>query len=145
MPSTVDVHRSTRPTGKKSSKKCIILDTVDEKSSESPVQWLRLCYNRSIATKRNYIMQTREDRLALIKAAAEKLQAKQAKAFPVNTFVKATATKKPGRKASRSQESIEDTDESFMYDDEKAVQRIWKDSGVMESYSNTTRYDSEWN
>lgn len=96
--------------------------------------------------------QTREDRLALIKAAAEKLQAKQAKAFPVNTFVKATATKPKGRKAvrnatagSRSEESVDAFDESFMYDDEKAVQRVWKDSGVMDSYSNTTRYDSEWN
>ena len=91
-------------------------------------------------------MQSREDRLALIKAAAEKLQAKQAKAFPVNTYVKATATKPKGRKvSSRSQESIEDTDESYMYDDEKAIQRVWKDSGTMDSYSQTVRYDNEWN
>ena len=90
-------------------------------------------------------MQSREDRLALIKAAADKLKLNQAKAFPVNTYVKAAAAKKPGRKASRSQESVEDTDESYMYDDEKAIQRIWNDSGVMDSYSNTTRYDGEWN
>ena len=96
--------------------------------------------------------QTREDRLSMIKAAAEKLQIKQAQAFPVNTFVKATAKKPKGRKAvrnatagSRSEESVEAFDESNMYDDEKAVQRIWNDSGVMDSYSNTTRYDTEWN
>ena len=91
------------------------------------------------------MQQSAQERLALIKAAAEKLQVKQAKAFPVNTFVKA-ATKTKGRKVtSRSQESVEDTDESYMYDDEKAVQRIWNDSGVMDSYSGTTRYDNEWN
>ena len=91
------------------------------------------------------MQQSREDRLALIKAAADKLTAKQAKAFTINTYVKPTAAKKPGRKASRAQESVTETDESHMYDDEKAIQRVWKDSGVMDSYSNTTRYDSEWN
>jgi hypothetical protein len=92
------------------------------------------------------MQQSAQERLALIKAAADKLQAKQAKAFPTNTFVKPTATKTKGRKVtSRSQESVEDTDESYMYDDEKAIQRIWNDSGVMDSYSGTTRYDNEWN
>lgn len=94
------------------------------------------------------MQQSAQERLALIKAAADKLRVKQAKAFPVNTFVKAAvAAKKPkGRKASsRSQESIGDTDESYMYDDEKAIQRIWNDSGVMDSYSSTTRHDNEWN
>jgi len=90
-------------------------------------------------------MQSREDRLSLIKAAADKLVAKQAKAFPVNTYVKDTAAKKPGRKASRSQESVAETDESYMFDDEKAIQRVWKDSGVTDSYRDTIRYDNDWN
>jgi hypothetical protein len=93
------------------------------------------------------MQQSAQERLALIKAAADKLQAKQAKAFPVNTYVKAATAVKTtkSRKASRAQESVSDTDESYMYDDEKAIQRIWNDSGVMDSYSGTTRYDNEWN
>jgi hypothetical protein len=98
------------------------------------------------------MQQSAQERLALIKAAADKLQAKQAKAFPTNTFVKATAKKPKGRKAVRnatagirSEESVDSFDESNMYDDEKSIQRIWNDSGVMDSYSGTTRYDNEWN
>lgn len=97
-------------------------------------------------------MQSQEDRLAIIKAAADKMSAKQAKSFTTNTFVKKTAVKPKGRKAvrnaaagSRSEDSVDAFDESFMYDDEKAIQRVWNDSGVTDSYRDTIRYDNDWN
>lgn len=90
-------------------------------------------------------MQTREDRLALIKAAAEKMQAKQAKAFKTKVQAKGRKTVRNATAGSRSEASVDAFDESFMYDDEKATARVWRDSGVMDSYRDTIRYDNDWN
>jgi len=90
-------------------------------------------------------MQTREDRLALIKAAAEKLQAKQAKAFKTKVQAKGRKTVRNATEGTKSIKGLEAFEESFMYDNEKTVARVWRDSGVVDSYRDTIRYDNDWN
>ena len=90
-------------------------------------------------------MQTREDRLAIIKAAADKMNAKQAKAFKTKVQTKGRKTARNATAGSRSEASVDAFDEAFMYDDDKATARVWRDSGVMDSYRDTIRYDNDWN
>jgi hypothetical protein len=90
-------------------------------------------------------MQTREDRMALIKAAAEKLQAKQAGAFKTKVQAKGRKTVKNATEGAKTIKGLEAFEEDFMYDNEKAIAKVWNDSGVVDSYRDTIRYDNEWN
>jgi archaellum biogenesis ATPase FlaH len=80
-----------------------------------------------------------EDRLALIRAAAEK-----------TTFKRKlqTKSKKLVRNRRAAKKSVDDTDsfdESSMYDDDKAVRKIFEDSGVVDTFNYTTKLDNVWN
>jgi hypothetical protein len=79
------------------------------------------------------------DRLDMIRRAAEKSQFKKTVQKKTRKAVRnATA----GRKSAISVDAF---DESFMYDDEKAVRRVVKDSGIVDTFAYTTRFDNEWN
>jgi hypothetical protein len=82
------------------------------------------------------------DRLALIRAAAEKLSAPTFKQKVQKKTRKIARNARAGRK---SKESVDAFDEAAMYDDERAVRKIFKDSGVVDTFAHTTRYDNEWN
>jgi len=93
----------------------------------------------------------KEQRLAMIAAACRKVQGELPKhapatlAFKAKLQKKSRKTKKNATADKRSIKGLEAFEESFMYDDEKTIQRVWRDSGIVESYSNTTRFDNEWN
>ena len=82
---------------------------------------------------------TTVDRIALIRQAAEKTAFKtkvQKKTRKVARNVKA------GRKALASVDAF---DEAFMYDDEKTIRRVVKESGIDEIFAYTTKFDDQWN
>ena len=83
------------------------------------------------------------DRLALIAAAAEKVQGRAG--FKAKVQAKGRKVVKNATAGRRSEKLVEAFDESAMYDEEKAVRKIWSDSGVVDSYRDTVRYDNEWN
>ena len=83
------------------------------------------------------------DRLALIAAAAEKVQGRNT--FKAKVQAKGRKAVKNATAGRRSEKLVEAFDESSMYDEEKAVRKIWNDSGVVDSYRDTVRFDNEWN
>jgi hypothetical protein len=93
----------------------------------------------------------KEQRLAMIAAACRKVQGELPKhapatsAFKAKLQKKARKTKKNATESKKSIKGLEAFEESFMYDDEKTINRVWRDSGVVDSYANTTRFDNEWN
>jgi len=78
------------------------------------------------------------DRLDLIRRAAEKQQFKQKVQKKTR---KATRNARAGRK---SKDSMDAFDEAFMYDDERTTRRVIRDSGIVDTFAYTTRYDNEW-
>lgn len=87
--------------------------------------------------------QTREERLAIIKAVADKVQGKTSAIK--KTKAKGRKTVKNATEGERSIRGLEAFEESFMYDSERVAAKVWRDSGVVDSYANTIRYDNEWN
>lgn len=82
------------------------------------------------------------DRLALIRAAAEKAAAPTFKQKVQKKTRKVARNARAGRK---SKDSTDAFDEAFMYDDERTVRRVFKESGVTDTFAHTTRYDNDWN
>ena len=82
------------------------------------------------------------DRLALIRAAAEKAAVPTFKQKVQKKTRKVARNARAGRK---SKDSTDAFDEAFMYDDERTVRRVFKDSGVIDTFAHTTRYDNDWN
>jgi hypothetical protein len=77
------------------------------------------------------------DRLELIRQAAEKYQFKtklQAKTRKVKV--------KRGRKAKAPVEAVDD---GASYDDERTIRKVVHESGLVDTFAYTTRFDNEWN
>ena len=77
------------------------------------------------------------DRLELIRQAAEKYQFKtklQAKTRKVKA--------KRGRKAKAPAEVVDD---GASFDDERTIRKVVSESGLVDTFAYTTRFDNEWN
>lgn len=79
------------------------------------------------------------DRIDLIRRAAEKSQFKQ------KVQKKTRKVARNARAGRKSQDSTDAFDEAFMYDDERTVRRVFRDSGVIDNFTHTTRFDNDWN
>lgn len=79
------------------------------------------------------------DRLELIRQAAEKTQFKQ------KVQKKTRKVARNARSGRKSKDSMAAFDEEFMYDDERTTRRVIRESGIVDTFSYTTRFDNEWN
>lgn len=79
------------------------------------------------------------DRLELIRQAAEKNQ------FKKKVQAKTRKVARKARAVRKSKDSVDAFDESFMYDDEKTTRRVIRDSGIIDTFAHTTKFDNDWN
>ena len=79
------------------------------------------------------------DRLELIRQAAEKTQFKQ------KVQKKTRKVARNARAGRKSKDSMDAFDEAFMYDDERTTRRVIRESGIVDTFAFTTRFDNEWN
>jgi len=79
------------------------------------------------------------DRIALIRQAAEKT------AFKTKVQKKTRKVARNVRAARKVLDSMDAFDEAFMYDDEKTIRRVAKESGIDEIFAYTTKFDNQWN
>lgn len=91
-------------------------------------------------------MSNKNDRLAMIKAASKKINDKKGSKtiFMVKVQAKCRKAIKNATEDDRVNKSLEAFDEAFMYDSARSVDRIWRASGVVDTYRDTIRYDNEW-
>jgi len=91
-------------------------------------------------------MNNKSDRLAMIMAASKKINdnKKSKTTFKAKVQTKCLKAIKNATEDDRVNKSLEAFDEAFMYDSARSVDRIWRASGVVDTYRDTVRYDNEW-
>lgn len=91
------------------------------------------------------------DRIDIIRKAAEKVNKQIAfrrKMKALQLAAKLAAEKqflKEEKALMRLAENADDRSKSDIYDSEKAVAQVISNSGIVEKYQETTRFDNEWN
>ena len=79
------------------------------------------------------------DRIEMIRAAAEKSQ------FKKKVQTKTRKVARNMRAGKKSKDSMDAFAEEFMYDDDRTTRRVIRDSGIVDTFSFTTKFDNEWN
>lgn len=87
------------------------------------------------------------DRIDIIRQAAEKVNKQIAfrrKMKAAQAAARAVAEKQFA-KEEKALSRLDDRSTSGLYDTEKTIQKVIADSGIVEKYVETTRYDNDWN